>query len=53
MGGSADERWLSASDDEIKRTVQEELREIPGVQKELLEFVINRWPRAILKYKYH
>ncbi len=50
MGGSADERWVSASDDEIKRTVQEELREILGVQDEPLEFVINRWPRAIPKY---
>ncbi|HYJ47127.1 MAG TPA: protoporphyrinogen oxidase, partial [Pyrinomonadaceae bacterium] len=50
LGGSAQPQWVSASDEEIKTAVRDELQELLGMKGEPLQFVINRWPRAIPKY---
>ena len=50
LGGSSQPRWVRASDEEIARTVREELNALLGIEGEPLELVINRWPRAIPQY---
>jgi len=50
LGGSQAPYWISASDEAIKTTVQQEFSEVLGLRGQILELVINRWPRAIPKY---
>lgn len=50
LGGSAQPRWATASDEEIRQAVRDELETLLGIQGEPLELVITRWPRAIPQY---
>jgi protoporphyrinogen/coproporphyrinogen III oxidase len=50
FGGTAQPEWVSASDEEIKWAVREELAKLLGIDGEPLELVITRWPRAIPQY---
>jgi len=49
-GGTAQPRWVAATDEEIAAAVRAELMELLGIQGEPLQLVINRWPRAIPQY---
>jgi protoporphyrinogen/coproporphyrinogen III oxidase len=50
FGGTAQPQWVSASDEEIRWAVKEELAKLLGIDGEPLELVITRWPRAIPQY---
>ncbi|HEX8890983.1 MAG TPA: FAD-dependent oxidoreductase [Pyrinomonadaceae bacterium] len=50
FGGTAQPQWVSASDEEIRWAVREELAKLLGIDGEPLELVITRWPRAIPQY---
>jgi protoporphyrinogen oxidase len=50
LGGTAQPRWVAATDEEIGAAVRAELTELLGIQGEPLQLVINRWPRAIPQY---
>jgi protoporphyrinogen/coproporphyrinogen III oxidase len=50
IGGSSAPERISATDDEIRAIVREELSSLLGIRGEPLEMVISRWPRAIPQY---
>ncbi len=50
MGGSDDEDWVRASDEQIQRTITTELSEILGLETGPVALVINRWQKAIPRY---
>jgi oxygen-dependent protoporphyrinogen oxidase len=50
LGGTAQPRWVNASDDEIERAVIRELDSLLAVKGRPAHLVINRWPRAIPRY---
>jgi protoporphyrinogen/coproporphyrinogen III oxidase len=50
LGGSADPARISATDEEIREIVREELSSLLGIKAEPMELIINRWPRAIPQY---
>jgi len=50
FGGTSQPQWVSASDEEIRMAVREELATLLNIEGEPLELVINRWPRAIPRY---
>jgi oxygen-dependent protoporphyrinogen oxidase len=50
LGGTLQPQWVSASDEEIKQAVREELASLLGIEGEPLELIITRWPRAIPQY---
>jgi oxygen-dependent protoporphyrinogen oxidase len=50
FGGSAQPRWLDASDEEIARAVREELAAVLGIEGTPLELVITRQPRGVPQY---
>ncbi len=53
IGGSSEPERVSATDDEIREIVREELSSLLRIEGEPLELVINRWPRAIPQYSTH
>jgi oxygen-dependent protoporphyrinogen oxidase len=50
FGGTAQPRWVAATDEEIAAAVRTELQELLGIKGEPLELIVNRWPRAIPQY---
>jgi oxygen-dependent protoporphyrinogen oxidase len=50
FGGTAQPRWVDASDEEIERAVIAELEALLAVKGRPARLVINRWPRAIPQY---
>jgi oxygen-dependent protoporphyrinogen oxidase len=50
FGGTSQPQWVSATDEEIKQAVREELALLLGIEGAPLELVITRWPRAIPQY---
>lgn len=50
LGGSSQPERISATDEEIRGIVSEELSSLLGIKGEPLELVISRWPRAIPQY---
>jgi oxygen-dependent protoporphyrinogen oxidase len=50
LGGTQQPQWVTASDEEIKQAVRDELAALLGIEGEPLELVITRWPRAIPQY---
>jgi oxygen-dependent protoporphyrinogen oxidase len=50
LGGTSQPHWVSASDEEIRQAIREELWTMLGIEGEPLELVITRWPRAIPQY---
>ncbi|HUI42823.1 MAG TPA: protoporphyrinogen oxidase [Terriglobia bacterium] len=50
LGGSRDPEILDAGDEEIVRTVREELGSILGLREEPLFSRVHRWPRAMAQY---
>lgn len=49
MGGTVQQHWLNASDDEIRQAIKLELFEVLGI-REPLAVKIHRWPRALPQY---
>ena len=49
MGGTAQPKWLLASDDEIRQAIKLELSTLLGI-REPLEVAIHRWPAALPQY---
>jgi oxygen-dependent protoporphyrinogen oxidase len=50
LGGSRDEEVLTKSDDEILTIVQDELREISGMNARALVRQVHRWKHAMAQY---
>jgi protoporphyrinogen/coproporphyrinogen III oxidase len=50
LGGTSRPEWVSATDEEIRRAVAKELRDLTGLRGEPLQTAISRWPRAIPQY---
>ena len=50
IGGSSKPEWATATDEQIRLLVQQELSAIVGMRGELSELIINRWPKAIPQY---
>lgn len=50
LGGTAQPHWSSASYEEIRSAVSEELATLLGIEGEPLELIITRWQRAIPQY---
>lgn len=50
IGGSTKPEWATATDEQIRKMLQEELTAIVGLKGEPADLVINRWPRAIPRY---
>jgi len=49
MGGTSQQHWLQASDDEIRQTIKLELSDVLGI-REPLAVIIHRWPAALPQY---
>jgi oxygen-dependent protoporphyrinogen oxidase len=49
MGGTSNDSWLSADDNQIEEAVREELDSLLGIQ-DTLSLVIHRWPAALPQY---
>ena len=49
MGGTSQQHWLHASDDEIRQAIKLELAELLGI-REPAAVKIHRWPRALPQY---
>ena len=49
MGGTSQQRWLHASDDEIRQAIKLELFEVLGI-REPVAVKIHRWQRALPQY---
>jgi oxygen-dependent protoporphyrinogen oxidase len=49
LGGTAQPRWLTASDDEIRQAIKLEFSTLLGI-REPLEVAIHRWPAALPQY---
>lgn len=49
MGGTSQQHWLQARDDEIRQAIKLELSEVLGI-REPLAVVIHRWPAALPQY---
>jgi oxygen-dependent protoporphyrinogen oxidase len=50
FGGSAQPRWLAATDEEIAAAVREELAAVLGIRGVPLKLVITRQPRGVPQY---
>lgn len=50
MGGTSQSELLSATDEEIDRTIRNELSAVLGIRGEPPKLVVHRWPRALPQY---